>query len=1270
MQSLSSSHRLELMLLGGFDARLNGVSITGISYAKMRALLAYLAMEREQDHNREVLAELLWSENDPTTARGNLRRTLSDLRRVLESPTGKVLFSTSKHTIRFIPDFYIDALHFTRQVPASPESRGASEYNDEKVIDLYRGELLAGLSLPDSPDFEEWLQIRRESLHRRALVLLEQLSNCHKQIGNYSRALQFALRQMELEPWDENNHRRVMRLYALNGQKKASIDQYEACCRLLKKELGVLPNEETRHLAERIRNDEVGRRATDTVAPPLKITPQPPAERRQVTVLYCELSLAAIDDPDEALELLRIPQARCVEVIRRFSGHIVQTHGGGLLSYFGYPQAHEDAARHAVQAALTITQENAYGIEIRAGVHTGLIITGGDSSVPDTVGKTSKLAIQLRQSVAQTEVAISQETHRVVGGYFDCESLGTQPLPGFAQPLEIFKVVRESGARTRLEAAAHLTPLVGRETEIGKLLALWGEAVQGRRNVVLIQGEAGIGKSRLLHTLKERLADEPHAIRELRCFSEFSQSPFYPLIVMLEAIFDFEHGDTPELKFDRLVQHLETHCTVSVQDAVPLLAQLLSLPLGGDYQTPGFSPQKQKELTIAILLDMLQALAAKQPALLIVEDLHWIDHSSLELLARFVEQTGSRPILAVLTARPEFDPPWNKALESTLTLAPLVENEVAKIITSIGENIPAEIIRRIVERADGVPLFAEEMAKIAATDNQAIIPATLHDLLAARIDNMGEAKYTAQLAASIGREFDLGLLRKISPYAVALAHNLDNLQDAGLIFKVNKTAYQFKHALIQEAAYQSQTKTGRQSAHQRIAQTLLSDFPDVVATLPEVIAQHLSSGGKIRQSFAYWIKAGQRASRRSAHTEATEHFNSGLRLVESLPPDTERDRIESELRLNLGMALVIAKGYGSAEAGDEFSRTLELGNDSADLFKALWGMWFTSSSRISHLYSLELAENLLLLAGQNNDPMQLHLAHYAKGNSSFMTGNQSDARTHLEQSISLYLPSFDEAMASEYGENIGVSSLAILSLVLWLQGFSEQAEMTSQRALNLARRVDLPHSLGYALCIAAVLNRWLKQFEATTMAAQEGMALAQTHGFPLWMGLAASSSGWVQAMQGQVSGVAQIQKCLDGVNDVMSGARVFFLAPLCEALVHLGQFDAALTKINEALVIMDAKDSRFFESDFHRLRGVCLFEISTANAKEAEACFNMALAISRKQHAKSLELRAVISMARLWQQQGKQADARQPLHEIYDGFAECFDTHDLREAAELLRTLA
>ncbi|GEM_PF-277853 len=1313
MSTLPLNQDLKLILLGGFDARLNGRPVAGVFYNKMRALLAYLAVEREQDHNREVLAGLLWSESDPTTARGNLRRTLADLRRVLELPSGKVLFSTSKHTIRFVPNIYVDAMDFAGRTSTSSENQHLEEriialYNaqlrrrctdinqhrDERIIALYRGEFLAGISLPDSPDFEDWLQMQREALHRRALVMLEQLSDRHMHMGDYSKALQFALRYAELEPWNEDALRRVMRLYALNGQNSAAIVQYEACCRLLKNELGALPNKETRHLAECIRNGELREESPDTVRSLDKAIPNAteremptvskaipqPSERRQATVLYCGLTpVAMIDDPDEVMELLGLPQTRCTEIIRQFSGHIVQTHGGGLLAYFGYPQAREDAAGLAVQAALAITREAARGIDIRVSVHTGLIITGGESSMPDTVGMTSRLATQLRHSVAPSEVAISQSTHRIVSGYFDCTSLGIQSFPGFARPMEVFKALRQSGARSRLEAAAKLTPLVGRKAEIAELMALWEKALQGFRAVVLIQAEAGVGKSRLLQTLKQRLTDQPHAICELRCFPEFSQSSFHPLIAMLEDMLGFTQCDTPEEKFCKLAGWVEQHAAhparpESAQQAVPLLANLLSLPLGGHYQAPGLSPQKQKERTTAMLLDLLQALAAQQPVLLIVEDLHWVDPSTLELLTLFVEQKGTGEILAVFTARPEFVPSWKEeALASMMALAPLSGEAVTEMIASLSEDIPAATIRRIVERADGVPLFVEEITKIASQDNLAGIPTTLHDLLAARMDNMGEAKYTAQLAATLGREFELDLLRKVSPLdAVQLKDSLRRLQDAGLVLDTTDAAFQFKHALIQEAAYQSQTRADRQATHRRIAQTLRADFPAVVAIKPELLARHLSAGGETGSAIEYWIKAGQRAVMNSAIAEAIGHLHAGLQLVMTLPSDQARDRLESELRLNLGTALIAAQGYGSVEAGEAYARALALGEsvgDNAVLYQALWGMWLTSSSRIGHLHSLELAEKLLRQAERNNDPLQLQQALYAMGNSLLWTGQLEQARLCLEQSMALYQPSHHETMVSAFGENIRVSCGSQVAWVLWLLGFPDRARAIGEQTQVLANELNHPYSLCYARVHYAELALWLRQAEEVRQLAEETMQQADRHGFPLWMLSGSSMHGWALSMQGVAAGTTPIQEGLITVRAAMSGIEAYFLGLLGDACLHLGRLEESLSALNQALDVMNAKDDRFLQSEVLRLKGECLLALSPSNAGEAESCFDEALAISRRQHATSLELRAAISMARLWQRQGRQQDARRLLEDIYNGFTEGFDTHDLQEASKLLDLL-
>lgn len=1260
------------MLLGGFEVSLDGHPVTGITYKRMRALLAYLAVERERDHKREVLAELLWASQSPEVARNNLRRALLNLRRALEAPTGIEMFSADKHTIRFIPNGYIDVLEFSVRMPDSPEQCAAGEADEEKILAHYRGEFLAGFSLPDCPDFEEWLQIQRETLHRKALSLLESLTNRYWQEGNLGHAIQSALRHAELEPWDENTLRRVMRLYALNGQNSAAIAQYEACCRRLKKELDTSPGEETRQLAESIRRGIFLAAKPEHIAQPV-VSHKLRAECRQATVLYCELS-AAVDDPDEEMELLRAPLARCAEIIQKFAGHIVQAHGGGLLSYFGYPEADEHAARNAVQAALSVVREAVKGIEIRAGIHVGLIISSGNTSMPDATGKTSKLAIQIRAFASPGEVAISRETHSLVAGYFDCLSLGVQSFPGFAQAIEIFGVAKESGARTRLDAATQLTPWVGRKSEIATLLAYWEKASRGTRQIVIVKGEAGIGKSRLLHALKQHLADRILAIRELRCFPEYSQSPFHPLIAMIEAVSGFAREDAPEVKSGKLAAYLETNYPAMAQEAIPLLALLLSLPPTDRHPRPSLPPQQQKTRMLALFLEFLQALAAKQPTLLIFEDLHWIDPSTLEMLNLFVGKKESWPILVLLTARPEFDPPWSEALEIPLSLAPLDESEMAELVSSIRPDIPAATLRQIVERADGVPLFAEEIAKLATLDNQAAIPATLRDLLASRMDQLGAAKTTAQLAATIGREFDLNLLGKVAPDSAAtLAHTLHALEEAGLVLPLNETARQFKHALIQEAAYQSLTKAVRQAVHVRIAQTLLNDFPDVAATQPEVIAQHFNAGGDARLAIEYWLKAVQRTVFHSANAEAVEYLQAALLALDNLPTDIEKDRLEFTLQFRFGYALQTARSFGSHAALQAFHRAVELSRKVGNmpgLFQALDGLCYGVSSHIAsdNTAGLAIARQMLDIAQQSGDPHLLQQAHFALGHLLFWIGDFAAARHHHERSSAL-----DELIPPEQRRDstdriCGLSSRIYLPCLLWLQGFPEQAQAANQLALEQARQSAHPHTLAFALYFAATLQCWLDKPDAVRVLAEEGFNLCQKNNLVLWQASSVMQQGWASARQGNTDGIQQIRQCIGQMRAIMGGVIIYYNVPLAAVLVQHELAAEALDVLDETLTEGERKNDHHFEAELHRLKGEALMQL--ARYAEAQACFSRALEVSRKQGAKSLELRAATSMARLSQRQGRQQDVQRVLQEIYAGFHEGFDTPDLQEAAGLLRTPA
>lgn len=803
-------------------------------------------------------------------------------------------------------------------------------------------------------------------------------------------------------------------------------------------------------------------------------------------------------------------------------------------------------------------------------------------------------------------------------------------------------------------------------------MRLWEEVRQGARHVVLVQGEAGIGKSRLLHALQGNLLGNPHTIRELRCLPEFSQSPFHAVIVLLESILCFAPDDTPEAKFTKLARYLEAHHPESVNDAVPLLARLLALPLGGHYQAPGFSPRAQKEQTLAIVLGLLHGLAARQPMLLVVEDMHWIDPSTLELLTLFVAQETPMPILAVLTTRPGFAVPWKEGRSTTLALGPLADDQVAELIASLVADIPAAIIRRIVDRADGVPLFAEEMARFSTADNGAGIPITLHDLLAARLDGIGAAKHTAQLAASIGREFRVEILRKISPLApAALTQTLRELQDAGLVLSVSGTACQFRHALFQEAAYQSQTRAARQATHQRIAQALQDNFADTVETRPEILAQHLTAAGDARQAIEYWIKAGQYAAQRSAYTEAMTHFAAGRQLLVRLPPDQDRDRTEFRLQISLCTVLHVTTGHGSAEARHANARVRALSGrvgDSSELFQANWGLIFSTMLRSGFSDGLESVTGLLGMAC--DDPVRRQEAHHSAGFVLFWLGEFEAARTHFEQAIALYRPEHHAALVAHFGENSAIASGAFLSRALLFLGFPDQAMQVSERTLAQARQLNHPYSLRYALSAYATMRCWMKQAAEALDSAEEALALSQEHDFPTWMAASTTAHGWALVMRGQAEGITELKASVDIVRAAIPGLVVTFLSTLAESHMHLGQFDEALTVLAATLTEVENKGDRHFEAELLRLKGECLLALSTTNAAAVEDYFNQALAISRKQGAKSLELRAAMSMTRLWQRQNKPEAAGHLLEGVFKGFSEGFDTPDLLEAQRLLDAAA
>jgi len=687
-------------------------------------------------------------------------------------------------------------------------------------------------------------------------------------------------------------------------------------------------------------------RATQTnPAAPVALTPAAPAssdaERRQLTVMFCDLvdstALSSRLDPEDLREVVRAYQTMCEEVIQRYGGHIAQYLGDGLLVYFGYPQAHEDDAHRAVRAGLGILDALAalnarleprtrVQLAVRLGIHTGLVVVGEVGGVSRheqlALGETPNLAARIQGLAAPDTLLISAATHRLVQGYFACQDLGTHTLRGVTIPMHVYRVVQASAARSRLDVmdATSLTPLVGRDAELTLLVERWAQSQDGLGQVVLLSGEAGIGKSRLVEALRQRLGNEGLTSIVLRCSPYYTNSALYPVIDHLQRLLHFRREDTPEEKLDKLEHSLRAYRFARDEMTLQLFAVLLSVPLpDGRYPPLPLSPQQQKRKTAEALVAWLVEAAERQPLLAVWEDLHWADPSTLELLSLIIDQSRTAHMLTLLTYRPEFQPPWSPQSHLThLTLNRFTHPQVELLIAQAmhGKPLPAEVVQQVVAKTDGVPLFVEELLKMVLesglvreeADRYVLtgplpplaIPATLQDSLMARLDRLAPVKEVAQLGAVLGRSFSYELIRAVAPMdVVTLQHGLAQLVDAELLYQRSvppQATYLFKHTLIQDTAYQSLLKSTRQQYHQRIAQVLEERFPETAATQPELLGQHYTEAGLSAQAIEYWQRAGQLASQRSAYVEAFAHLTKGLEVLRTLPDTPER--IQHELVLH------------------------------------------------------------------------------------------------------------------------------------------------------------------------------------------------------------------------------------------------------------------------------------------------------------------------------------------------------------------------------------
>jgi predicted ATPase/class 3 adenylate cyclase len=1052
-------------------------------------------------------------------------------------------------------------------------------------------------------------------------------------------------------------------------------------------------------------------------APPATdITGKDAAERRQVTVMFSDLvgstALAGRMDPEDLREVTSAYQQCVTETVRRFDGYVARNLGDGALVYFGYPQAHEDDVERAVRAGLELIAavtrlKTRASLQTRVGIATGLVVVGdlirsGEAQERSIVGETPNLAARLQGIAEPNMVVIAESTRRLLGSLFELQDLGASDLKGIAGPVPAWAALRASSIESRFEAlhASDLTDLVGREEELELLLRRWSRAKTGTGQVVLLAGEPGIGKSRLTAALLERLAAEPHTRLRYFCSPQHTDSALFPIIVQMQRAAGLALDDTPGARLDKL-DALLAQTSMFVEHAA-LIAEMLSLPNDGRYPALDLDPQRRRQRTLEALVWQLEALTRTNPVLTIFEDAHWTDPTSLELFCRTVDRIRTLRALLIVTFRPEFDPTWiGRPYVTALTLNRLVEREVTAMIDRLVGNklIPASIRQDIIERTDGIPLFIEEMTKAvleadgqgaaertvaAAPSPNLAVPASLHASLMARLDRLGQGKEVAQIGSAIGREFSHALLaavvRKPEP---ELAAALDRLIAAGLLFRQGVppyATYLFKHALVQDAAYGTLLRERRRALHARIAETLEGQFAEIAESRPELLARHCTEAGMVDKAAGLWGKAGQRSLERSALVEAIEQLTRALAQIATLPATPALRREQITLQVALMSALIHVKGYAAPETktAAERARLLieqaEALGEPPDgpllLFSVLFGFWVSNFVAFNGVVARKLAVEFLALAEKQGSTAPLMVAHRIMGATLAFTGEIAGALAHHDRALALYDPAEHRSLAARFGQDIRVTVLSYQALALWLLGHPEAALAGVDQALKEAREIGQAATLMVALERASFAHTFCGKYATANALADELVVLADEKAALGWKGEGVSHQGSVLALTGKAP--EAVQMLTSGITAWRStGARLYvplYLSYLARAYAELGQFDDAWRSIDEAMRAVETTKEKWCEAEVYRMAGE--IALKKPDAVKAEGYFERALAVARQQQAKSWELRAAMSMARLWSDQGKWDEARDLLAPVYGWFTEGFDTLDLKEAKALLEDLA
>ena len=1084
------------------------------------------------------------------------------------------------------------------------------------------------------------------------------------------------------------------------------------------KDIGILAVGDRRKILNAVmalseRDDETTSEAASKQGPSGQTERTIDAERRQLTVMFCDLvgstELSARLDPEDLREVMRRYQDTVAGLVARFEGHVAKFLGDGVLAFFGWPRAYEDQAERAVRSGMAavdavanLKTEDDQPLEARVGIATGQVVIGdivGEAATEaDAVaGETPNLAARLLEVASPGQVVIGATTRLLIGEALDIEDIGTHQLKGFAESVAVWRVVGESAAESRFEAAhpGALAHIVGREHELGLLKRAWQQSQAGVGQVVLISGEPGIGKSRLVDALSVELGDKGYTRITLGCSPYHTNSALFPVIVHLERALRWQREDSADVKLAKLEEALRDF-SLPLDEAIPLFASLLSLPLPDDRYPPiSVTPQQQKQQTLDAIVAWLLEEAERQPVLHVWEDLHWADPSTLELLALEIEQTPTVPILNVLTFRPDFAPPWPQRSHITpLTLNRLERPEVETLVGQHagGKTLPEEVVEHIVDKTDGVPLYVEELTKaileadflhetaagyeLAGPLSDLAIPATLQDSLMARLDRLPSIREVAQLGAVLGREFAYEMVQAIASIEeTTLQEGLAQLVDAELLYQRGRpprAKYIFKHALVQDAAYQSLLRRTRQYYHRQVAELLERQFAEIVEAQPELVAHHLTEAGMAEPAIAYWQQAGERAGARSALAEAVTQLTKAIELLGGLDESVERDARELDLQIALAGPLIAVKGYAGTETDRAYRRALELCDRVGDpqrIFPVLYGRW-AYHYVLGHMTECEpLSAEFVRRADGQSDPVPRVVAHRVRGTTLLVAGQPAGALEHLSRAYEIYDPENHQDEGFRYGQDVRVATLVYQALTLWYLGLFEEAQRRSREALDRARQLGHANTLGYTLFHTS----WLRMLSTTPAEvlemAEDTIAHSQEHRMPLWAVSGQVMRSWSLLQEDCTAArITMLEKDLREYVEYLGLARPMFLTWLATAYGVVKQPEKGQEIASETQALIESTGEAHYQAELCRVRGE--LELIRGADGEAEVQFEQALATARRQSIKPFELRAATSIARLRRDQGKPAAARDLLAPVFDWFTEGFDTPDLMVAKALLDELS